>query len=228
MESNVASVTIGGKVYGNIGTNGGNLPQDAHLTGTVNNASFVSLPPLKTPVMPLSLFPGTLSVSVTKPAGTSLLPTYYTYTGITGNLHITNPTGVLGMATVVYVQGDLTGGIEVDSGVTAKVYVSGSIITNASQIKNDGQLASNLQIYGVPAAGSSPVIQINGDASLVAAIYAPAHQVYLNGNNDVSGAIVAGSFRASGAVRVHYDEALAMSIGPMLRYEISSWQEITN
>ena len=65
------------------------------------------------------------------------------------------------MGVVIYVNGDLDGGLEVDPGVTAKVYVTGSIITNASKLKNDSRRAANLQIYGLPPAnGAAPVIRL--------------------------------------------------------------------
>ena len=230
--TNGAIIALGGKVYGNVGTNGGTLTRDPSLeTGSVNNASYAPLPPVKAPVMPLNLFPYTLTGSENRLAGTSLVPTQYSYTGLSGNLHLTNPTGATGMAAVVYVGGDFTGGIEVDSGITAKVYVTGSMVTSASRLKNDGRLAANLQIYGLPpAAGASPVIRLNADANLVASIYAPGHALSITGNNDVSGALVAASFQTTGAVRVHYDEALALGTGsmPILRYQVASWQEVTN
>ena len=228
--TNGAAISLAGKVYGNVGTDGGTLVRDPNVeTGTVNNSSYAVLPPVNAPAMPPNLLPYTLTGSESRPAGTSSVPTQYSYTGLAGNLHLTNPTGVTGLAAVVYVGGDFTGGIEVDPGITARVYVTGSIITNASRLKNDGHLAANLQIYGLPpAAGASPVIRLNADASLVASIYAPGHALSINGNNDVSGALVAASFQTTGAVRVHYDEALALGVGPILHYQIAGWQELTN
>ena len=232
--SNGPLMTLGGIVYGNVGTNGGSLVQDTHETGTVNNASYAATPQVKLPAsltsLLASLFSSTLSGSESHAAGTAALPAQYAYTGVTGNLHITyNPLAGTGQTAIVYVGGDFTGGIEVDPGVTAKVYVTGSIITNASKLKNDGSRAANLQIYGLsPLGGATPVIRLNSDANLIASIYAPGHAFSISGNNDVSGAIVAASYQSTGAVRVHYDEALAQNVGPILRFQIASWQEITN
>lgn len=229
--SNGPNVAIGGKVYGDIGTGSGNVLQDGHLTGTANNASFVPLPPLKVPaLMSVLNLPALVIGTVEVPAGPSAAPAQYVLNGINSfsKLHVTNGGNKLNTNVAIYVNGDITGGIEVDSGVTAKVFVAGSIYTAASRLQNDSRRAANLQIYGVPATGSTPTIRLTNDANLFAAIYAPGHAVYLNGNNDLSGAVVAARFEATGAMRVHYDEALALNIGPALRYKVVSWREITN
>ena len=228
VRSNRATVVLGGKVFGDVATAGASVVASNALTGTINNAAYIALPRINPPTLPLGILSTSLFGSTLVAAGTSLAPTVYQFNGISGNLHVTAGLAGLGTDVTVYVNGDLTGGIEVDSGVTAKVYVSGSIITNASQLKNDSRRAANLQIYGVPASTSTtPVIRINSDANLIASIYAPAHQAVFTGNNDVSGAIVAGSFQATGALRVHYDEALALNAGPVLRYQIAHWVETT-
>ena len=230
VRANGTNVALGGKVWGDVDTNGGSVAQDSHVSGTVNNASYTPLPLVKTPTWTgVPLLPSSVTGSTTLAAGTALLPTQYKFNAISGSLHITRGLANLGTNVEIFVNGDLTGGIEIDSGVTAKVYVSGSINTLASQLKNDSGLATALQIYGVPpGTGSAPAIRINLDANLAAAIYAPGHSVSLSGNNDVSGAVTAASFQTSGTVRVHYDEALGFTAGPLLRYQIASWKEITN
>ena len=211
VSANAASVTIGGTVYGNVGSNGGSVQQNGHVTGIVNNDAYVPLPLVNPPTWQGSpLAPGLVSGNTTLPAGPALLPSQYRFSGISGNLHITKGLAGLGTNVTIYVNGDVTGGIQVDPGITAQIYVSGSIATNASRLVNGSGLASNLQVYGVnDGSGSTPSIRINSDANLVAAIYAPGHSVALSGSNDVSGAIVAGSLQASGAIRVHFDESLA-------------------
>lgn len=226
VKSNAATVNIGGTVYGDVSTNGANVAQDAHVTGTVNNAAFITLPVVNAPPLWLNpLFvPSAINADTTISSGLPLIPVQYRFTGIKANLHVT---GLPGTNVDIYVNGDFTGGIEVDNGITARIYVSGSINTNASRIKNDTQRAVNLQIYGVPnGSGASQSIQINMDAAMYASVYAPMHDVSLNGSGDFSGSIVGNRFQASGAVRVHYDESLAAGIGPLLRYQIASWNEI--
>lgn len=230
VQSNTSTMNLGGMVYGNIGTNGATITKTSNVTGAVNNSSYLTLPSINPPAWigdPLA--PAAITGGTTLTAGTSVLPAQYNFTGISGNLHITR--GLLGLGTNVqiYVNGDVTGGIEIDNGITAQVYVSGSINTSASKIKNDSLHAVNLQIYGVPnATGTTQQISLAADANLIAAIYAPSHNIIITGNGDISGSIVSNRFQTSGAVRVHYDESLAANVGPLLRYQIASWQEITN
>ena len=228
VRTNGADFTLGGKVWGNIETNGGSVAKDFHVSGAVNNASYKSLPLVKTPLWSGSPFaPSSVLATTTIPAGPVLLPAQYKFNTISGNLHITKGLAGLGTNVDIYVKGDITGGIEIDPGITARLYVSGSITTDASKLKNDSGVASAMQIYGVPtSASSSPSIRIRLDSDLTAAVYAPAHGVYFTGNNDVSGSVVAASLQMSGAVRVHYDEALGFTTGPLLRYQIASWKEI--
>ncbi len=223
-----AVVTLGGKVYGNVNTNGGSVPQDSHVTGTVNNASYCPLPVVAAPTWSGSTS-GSSSVtgSTVLSAGISTFPAQYCFNKITGSLHITS--GLLGLGTNVeiFVDGDVTGSIEIDPNITAKLYVSGSITVNASQLKNDTGVAANLQIYGVSSSiGGTPQISINLDTAFCAAIYAPLHGITFSGSGDVSGAAVGATFRATDALRFHYDESLAYSAGPLVRYQAASWREI--
>ena len=230
VRANGAAVSLGGKVYGNVNTNGGNIAQDSHVTGKVNNASYCPLPIVTAPTWngdPLS--PSSITGSTSLAAGTVLLPSRYRFNGITGSLHITR--GLLGTGTNVeiFVDGNVTGSIEVDPGITAKLYVSGSLTTNASQLKNGTGIAANLQIYGVPSStGGSPLIFVSLDAPLCAAIYAPLHRIGFKGSGDVSGAAVGGTVAATDELRLHYDESLAYAGGiPLVRYQAASWKEIT-
>ena len=229
LRANGTAVTLGGKVYGNVYSNGGSVPQDNHVTGTVNNASYCPLPVVTAPTWSGNpLAPTSVNGPTTLPAGTVVLPAQYRFNGISDSLHITS--GALGLGTNVeiFVDGNVTGSIEIDPGITAKLYISGSLISNASQIRNDTGLAANLQIYGVPSStGGSPQISLNLDTALYAAIYAPQHGITFNGSGDVSGAAVGATVLATGNLRFHYDESLAYSTGPLVRYQAASWKEIT-
>lgn len=232
VRANGSNVSLGGTVYGDAGTNGGTLPKDRHVTGTVSNAAYTPLPVINPPVWtgnnPAAPASVTGTTSLPSVVLTSLLiptPAQYRFTGISGSLNIT---GLPGTTAEVYVDGDLTGGITSAPGVTLKVYVSGSINTSASKLKSSTNVASNLQVYGVyKDATSMPTIRLNADTSLAAAIYAPGHGITLTGGGDFSGSITGARFEAIGPVRVHYDEALAYNAGtPLLRYGIASWKEV--
>lgn len=224
---NSGTITLGGLVYGDANTNGGILLKDNHVTGTVNNGSYAPLPLVKPPTWTSNnpLAPAAVSGNTTLPAQVLLVPAQYRFTGLSGTLHIT---GTAGMSASIYIDGDWTGGLVVDPGVSVKVYVSGGISTNASRIVNGSRVAAALQIFGVyKDATSMPSVRLGLDTGLAATIYAPGHRVYLSGSGDLSGAIVGARFETSGPVRVHYDEALAYNVGPLLRYEIASWREVT-
>ena len=232
VRANGAKATLGGKVYGNVDTNGGNVAQDSHVTGTVNNASYCPLPVVAVPTWSNAVTASSVTGSTVLPAGTPLLPAQYRFTGISGSLHITR--GFLGIGTNVeiFVDGDIRGGIEIDPGITAKVYVSGSVETNASRLQNDTGVAANLQIYGVPSStGGTRDVAILLDASLCASIYAPLHDVVLNcpaNPVDVFGAAVGATVAVNGPVRFHYDEALAYSARLLVRYQSAGWRETTS
>ena len=232
VRANSASVNLGGKVYGDVSTNGGSVAPGSRFSGTVNNGAYTPLPLVTPPTWNADAAPSSITGSTTLPAGILLTPAQYRFNTISGNLHVTR--GLLGLGTNVeiHVTGDITGTVEIDSGITAKIYVAGNVVTNASRLKNNSRLAANLQIYGVPDANdSTPQINLYADAPLYAAIYAPAHHVTFWGNNDVYGSVVADKFQIygllGGTVRVHFDEALAGPIGPLLRYQIAGWQEVT-
>ncbi len=240
LRANGAAVTLGGKVYGNVNTNGGSVPQDSHVTGKVNNASYCPLPVVTAPTWNGdSSAPSSITGTTVLSAGTALKPAQYRFNKITGSLHITGGllgTGInvglgtniaLGTNVEIFVDGDVTGSIEIDPNITAKLYVSGSITANASQLKNDTGVAANLQVYGVPSStGGTPQISINLDTAFCASIYAPLHGISFSGSGDVSGAAVGATFRATDALRFHYDESLAYSAGSLVRYQAASWREI--
>lgn len=227
--SNTANFVINGVIHGNAGTNGGNLVKDSRIIGQVDNNTFVPMPFLKTPTWngnPLA--PNSVPFAAILPAGTAILPARYKFSSVDGHLRITK--GLLGLNTHVeiHITGDFRGTLELDPGVNAKVWVGGDFIAGPGKVKNGTRRAANLQIYGVPTdTGDLPEIKIDTTGGVYAAIYAPGHNIELAGNGDLYGSISGNKFTALGASKVHYDEALALNLGPLLRYEIASWVEIT-
>ena len=228
IRANGSSVNVGGNVYGDLSTNGGGATASSRVSGRVSNTGYTPLPLVNPPTWTGSQTPTTVTGTTTVAAGL-LTPQRYKFNGVSGTLKVNR--GFLGVGTAVeiFVDGDLTGGLEIDPLVAAKVYVSGSINTKASRLKNGAAQAGNLQIYGVyKEATAAPFIRLDTDAPLVAAIYAPGHKIYLDGGGDFSGALVGARFEAGGPVQIHYDEALACNAGPLLRFEVASWREITD
>jgi cytoskeletal protein CcmA (bactofilin family) len=241
VSTNGSDITVAGKVYGNVSTDGANFVKDAHVTGTVDNSYFSPLPAVKAPTWTIA--PGTVSGG-TKfvTAGTLLSPTQYKFNSVNGTVHVTaNAVGFLGtllgqipvVGSVVsaeadiYVTGDFSGTLIIDPGVKAKLYVQGNVTLGANQLQNNSQRASELQILGIaPADGTTRTISIDTTNNPIAAIYAPTHNVTLTGSGDFSGAIAAAQLQVTNGADIHFDEELALETGLVIGYELVSWQEI--
>ncbi len=240
VSSNSSSVTLGGTVYGNVWTDGGNLATGPHITGTVNNSYFRALPAVNAPTWGgvATAVNGSKSVA----GGTLLSPSQYTFSQVTGTLHVTGSIlgglgGLLSQVPVVgsvvsseadiYITGDFNGQLIIDPGVKAKIYVQGNVTLAANALQNNSQRASELQILAVPpTTGSTPTISIDTTGNPIAAIYAPTANVTLTGNGGFSGAISAAQLQITGSADVHYDQELALETGLVTGYELVSWQEI--
>ncbi len=238
--TNGPDITMAGKVYGNVSTDGANFVKDAHVTGTVNNSYFRPLPAVKAPTWAIA--PSTVSGTKYVTAGSLLSPAQYKFNSVNGTVHVTaNAVGFLGallgqipiVGSVVnaeadiYVTGDFAGTVIVDPGVKAKLYVQGNVTLGANQLQNNSQRASELQILGIaPADGTTRTISIDTTNNPIAAIYAPTHNVTLTGNGDFSGAIAAARLQVINGADIHFDEELALETGLVLGYELVSWQEI--
>ena len=218
--------TLPGTIYGDARSNGGNIAKTARITGKVDNAFLQPLPLIKTPTWTSSALPIPLLGVSTLAAGTLVAPKRYKYDDVNGTLHITRGLPATNTNVEIWITGDLTGRLILDSGVTAKIYIEGSVPLDAGSLNNTSERAANLQIYGLRRSGGSDtaVIQLAlGD--VCAAIYAPTHAVKLTGTGDFQGAITCASFRSTDPVHVHFDEALILNVGPILRYAMTSWME---
>jgi len=238
VSSNGSNVTLAGMVYGDVSTNGGNIVKNSQITGSVNNGSYEPTPSLKVPTWTVAstIVSGAKTIS----AGALLTPAQFKYSSVNGTLHVTaNAVGGLGsllggsaLGSVVnseadiFVTGDFTGTLIVDAGVQVKLYVQGNVTMAASGLQNSSNVAANVEILGVPPSSGTPTISIDTTGGVIASIYAPNHNVTLNGNGDFSGAITSAQLNIPNAAQVHFDEALALQLGPLLGYSLVSWQEI--
>ena len=173
--------------------------------------------------------------------GTLLAPNQYQYSSVSGTLHVTGTVisglgsllgGIPIISTVtnseadIYVNGDFNGTLVVDSGVQVRHVLSNNDTMGPNALQNSSNIAANVEIFGVPSiTNSAPTMSIDTTGSPVAAIYAPLHAMVLSGSGNFSGALTAASLNITGAADVHYDEALALQTGPVLGYELVSWQE---
>jgi hypothetical protein len=126
--------------------------------------------------------------------------------------------------------------IKVTTGGSLALYTDGDVVIGGQGIANgtptgtadltaaQAQQPKNFQIWGTNATSQS--IDIKGKGALSAVVYAPAADVFVNGNGDVMGSVVAKNVNMVGNAAFHYDESLGDFDGNS-PYGISKWTELT-
>ena len=113
-------------------------------------------------------------------------------------------------------------------GVNATIYFNGNVDVSGKGIINSNNQPGDLLMYGIqPTGGTTPHVNLSGNAQLSAAVYAPGHNVTVAGGGSsghVFGSIVGKTVVMTGVTNLHYDEALS-SVGLINNYEIVSWFE---
>jgi hypothetical protein len=221
---------LGGDIWGNVSTNGGNVRPTSIIHGTIDNNVPFTIPPYAMPSnLPLpQASPSRISGNVgltPSTAGSSSVPNYYVVSSFSGNLTV-NQVGTAETYVDIHVTGDITGSIDVKPNVHVKVYFDGNVNVKARDIINEGGIAGNLQFYGIsptdPTATQS--ISIDSPGNFSATFYAPSADFHINGNPDVTGAIVCKTFYENGNASWHYDRALN-AVGERTDYRIASYVE---
>lgn len=223
---------LNGPIYGSVSTNGGTVVPSSKIAGTIDNNVPFSVPPCTMPDFGFPKASPTKVVSSTtitpSLAGTAAAPNYYLLTSFTDALTI-QPFGTSDTYVAIHVTGDIAGNkasITVKPKVFAKIYFDGNIDLKARDIDNQSGIASHLQFYGVsptdPAQTQSIDIAPPGD--FAATFYAPSADFHMNGNPDVTGAIVCKTFYGNGNTSLHYDRALATE-GTPIDYRVASYVE---
>ncbi len=222
-----------GEVWGNVATNGGTIIRSNQIHGTIDNNVPVTIPPyeLPTPCRPLSSIRPRLveNITIIPPVvGSALLPSLYVLPSLTSSKLTVTALGTDETFVAVHVTGDITEQITVGPHVHLTLYVDGNIDVKAGDIVNQTGLAGNLQIYAVSPTDPTvtQTIQISPPGDFAASIYAPSADVTINGNPDITGAVVAKSFYANGNVSWHYDRALDLQ-GSLTDFRLASYVEDT-
>jgi hypothetical protein len=238
VQINSAIATIRGWVYGDVATNGGTIVRSQYITGTIDNNVPFSVPPyyLPTNLPPFPQpSPATVasSVTITPPAaGTPASPTLYLLSTITGQLTINSYVDSFGTTqktyVAIHVNGDISGSIDIKPQVQLKVFVDGNIDVKGRDVINESGIAANLQYYSIsPPTTNPPTLQhvnINPPGNFAAVFYAPGADLSINGNPDITGAVVCKTFYANGNVMWHYDRELGRE-GDAVDYRIASYVE---
>jgi hypothetical protein len=223
------------QIYGDVATNAGTVSGAANITG-VERTDFYQEPiPVGAPSWASSSstpINGSTTINATATRGASR----YTFSSISlsGNKTLTlagNPDGSQTYIEI-YVVGDMsvtgTGQIVVQPGVTATVYFAGNVDISGNGVLNSNNQPGDLTLYGIqPPTNSVEHVNIGGNSQITASIYAPGHDVTVNGggtNGHVYGSIVGRSVTMTGVSNLHYDERLG-STGVINNYKIVSWFE---
>ena len=149
----------GGPIWGDVVTNGGNVTHSGYqISGTIDNNVPFTIPPLSAPDT-TGFTAGNSGSGADTATGTSeSSPTGFVYSGITGSKTIKN--GNAGSSTFPYayakivVNGDITGQITVEKGVTAEIWFTGNMKVKAGDLDNQnvdrGTPTANPGSLGVP------------------------------------------------------------------------------
>src|SRR5436305_9696824 len=227
------------QIYGDVATNAGTVSGAANITG-IERTDFYQEPiPVGAPS-----WNGT-NGSVTSVNGTTTITadatphsaaSRYILTGVSlsGNKTLTIAGNANGSQTYVeiYVTGDIsvsgTGQIVVQPGVTATIYFAGNVDITGNGVLNSNNQPGDFLLYGIqPPSNTSLHVNFGGNSQITASIYAPGHDVSVNGsgtNGHVYGSIVGKTVTMTGVSNLHYDERLG-SKGMINNYKIVSWFE---
>jgi hypothetical protein len=228
-------------IYGDVSTNAGTVSGAANITGVERTDFYQALIPVADPSWPL-VNPATFTVT-----GTTTLNSSATRGSPTSRYRL-DRIALSGGQTLrlagnadgsqayieVYVSGDIsvTGNAQIvlDPGVSASIYFAGNVDIAGNGLVNSRNQPQDLQLYGVtPPANVAEHVNLAGNAQLTAAVYAPGHDVTVNGGGSsghVFGSIVGNTVTMTGVTNLHFDEALSGS-GKINNYKIVSWFEDT-
>jgi hypothetical protein len=227
------------QIYGDVATNAGTVSGAANITG-VERTDFYQEPiPVGAPSWSatnssVTSVNGTTTITASSTQGSAASRYVLSGVSLSGNKTLTIAGNADGSQTYVeiYVTGDIsvsgTGQIVIQPGVTAKIYFAGNVDISGNGVLNSNNQPGDLMLYGIqPPTNTSEHVNIGGNSQITASVYAPGHDVAVNGggtNGHVYGSIVGKSVTMTGVSNLHYDERLG-AIGMINNYKIVSWFE---
>src|SRR6266480_2305263 len=182
------------QIFGDVATNAGTVSGAANITG-IERTDFYQEPiPIGAPSWTDSStasINGTTTLNAVATKGS--VASRYTFSSISlsGNKTLTlagNPNGSQTYIEI-YVTGDMsvtgTGQIVVEPGVTATIYFAGSVDISGNGVLNSNNQPGDFMLYGIqPPTNSSEHVSIGGNSQITASIYAPGHDVTVNGGRN--------------------------------------------
>src|SRR5438094_4420836 len=151
----------GGPIWGDVTTNGGNVTHSGYtISGTIDNNVPFTVPPLAAPDttgFTISIGGGNISPTGTSPSS----PSMYVYSSFPSNVTIKNgnassPTFPYAYAKIL-VNGDITGKITIEKGVTAEIWFTGNMKVKGEDLDNQN-VDRGTQIANPGSAGVPPLI----------------------------------------------------------------------
>jgi len=227
------------QIYGDVATNAGTVSGAANITG-VERTDFYQEPiPVGAPSWSTwnsspSSINGTTTITASATQGSAASRYSLSSISLSGGKTLTvagNPDGSHTYIEI-YVTGDIsvsgTGQIVIQPGVTATIYFAGNVDVSGNGVLNSNNQPGDLMLYGIqPPTNTSEHVSIGGNSQITASVYAPGHDVTINGggtNGHVYGSIVGKTVTMTGVSNLHYDERLG-STGMINNYKIVSWFE---
>lgn len=226
-------------VYGDVATNSGVASNIGNITG-IERTDFYQEPiPIAAPAWGLfnatpTIITGNATLTASATMGSSASRYQLSSISIEGNKTLTLAGDPSGTPTYIeiYVIGDVgvkgSGQIVLQPGVNAKIYFGGNVDVQGNGIINTNNQPLDLQLYGIqPTDNVSHTVVLGGNAKISAALYAPNHDVSVNGAGNaghIYGSIVGKTVTMNGVSNLHYDEAMGAG-GLINNYKIVSWFE---
>jgi len=228
--------TDGGPIWGDVTTNGGNVTHSGNqISGTIDN----NVPFTVKALWPVSDYLGDTSTYTSANGGGGPItassidknnPSTFIYSSITGSITIKNGNASNDPAPYayarIYVNGDITGKIAIEKGVTAQIWFTGNMHVKGGDLDNqnidrgtltpqaynpgvlgvgrqaagdpNASRAGHLQFYGLAPDSSTQTIDIDSPGNVFATFYAPRANITLTGNTDIFSAVVGRSFSGNG------------------------------
>jgi hypothetical protein len=226
-------------IYGDVATNSGVVTGVANITGAERTDFYQEPIPVGAPNWPVvnpSVTNVTTTATITASATSGSVNSRYQLSGV--NLNGQDILTIAGNAdgsptyVEIYITGNITlsgsSQIIVQPGVSAKIYFAGNIDISGNGILNSNNQPLDIQFYGIqPASGVSEHVNLGGNGQIIAAVYAPGHDVTVNGggtSGHVFGSVIGKTVTMTGVTNLHYDEALSGG-GLINNYRIVSWFE---
>ena len=116
--------------------------------------------------------------------------------------------------------------IIIPAGSSLTLYTAGDISAAGNGVANGNIQPISFQIWGTDVTDAGQSINLVGNGSLKAMIYAPNGDVSLNGNGGMMGSVVARNITLTGNAEFHYDASLS-ELSDNAPYGPDSWRLLT-